>query len=112
MSKTLKTIWHNRIDSTNSEAKRLAEKGEDAPILIAANTQEKGRGRLGREWVSETGGCYFSLLITPKKKFGFEDISYQQQLIGQKLIHLLYEHTQVALTLEWPNDLILDNKKR
>ncbi len=51
--------------STMDVAKALAERGEEQAIVIAGR-QEKGRGRMGRSWLSPEGGFYASLILRPK----------------------------------------------
>ena len=41
-----------QIDSTNSELMRRARAGQLEPVLLVAERQSAGRGRLGRQWVS------------------------------------------------------------
>ena len=45
-----------QIDSTNTELMRRARAGQTEPILLVAERQTAGRGRLGRDWVSSQGG--------------------------------------------------------
>ena len=54
------------VDSTNAEAKRRAEMGEPGPLWIWSARQSKGRGRAGREWTSQVGNLFASLLIRPR----------------------------------------------
>ena len=42
-----------QLDSTNSELMRRARAGQTEPILLVAESQTAGRGRLGRSWLSE-----------------------------------------------------------
>ena len=51
------------VDSTNAEAKRRADMGEPGPLWISSARQSKGRGRAGREWTSQVGNLFASLLI-------------------------------------------------
>ena len=44
------------IDSTNTELMRRARAGDTAPVLLVAERQSAGRGRLGRPWESAGGG--------------------------------------------------------
>ncbi len=62
----VKLVAFDEIDSTNSEARRLAlsEKGE---LLVVADSQSAGRGRLGRSFFSPDGGLYMSLLLRPDR---------------------------------------------
>lgn len=49
-----KTIYHyDSIDSTNVQAKRLAEQGASHGTLVIAKHQSAGRGRRGRSWESK-----------------------------------------------------------
>jgi BirA family biotin operon repressor/biotin-[acetyl-CoA-carboxylase] ligase len=54
-----------RVDSTQSEARRLAEAGAPDGTLVWALRQTEGRGRLGRRWRSAPGGLYASWLLRP-----------------------------------------------
>lgn len=54
---------HDRLDSTNSEAMRLAHGGEAGPLWVATHRQEAGRGRRGNAWTSPEGNLAASLLI-------------------------------------------------
>ena len=64
-------IWFDEIDSTNTEAKRMARAasvGDREPKLLVARAQSGGRGRLGREFLSRRdSGVYFSLLYYTDK---------------------------------------------
>src|SRR6478672_13745306 len=51
------------VDSTNAEARRRALAGEPGPLWIWSARQSQGRGRFGREWISQHGNLFASLLI-------------------------------------------------
>jgi BirA family biotin operon repressor/biotin-[acetyl-CoA-carboxylase] ligase len=53
---------HDRLDSTNTEAMRLARDGALGPLWVAARRQEAGRGRRGNVWQSPEGNLFASLL--------------------------------------------------
>ena len=46
---------HQVIDSTNNRARELALEGADEGTLVIAEAQAKGRGRMGRSWISPRG---------------------------------------------------------
>jgi BirA family biotin operon repressor/biotin-[acetyl-CoA-carboxylase] ligase len=52
------------VDSTNAEARRRSAAGEPGPLWVWSARQSAGRGRAGREWRSEHGNLFASLLIT------------------------------------------------
>lgn len=54
---------HDRLDSTNSEALRLARGGEAGPLWVTTQRQEAGRGRRGNAWTSPEGNLAASLLL-------------------------------------------------
>ena len=54
---------HDRLDSTNSEAMRLAHGGEAGPLWVTTRRQEAGRGRRGNAWASPEGNLAASLLL-------------------------------------------------
>ena len=97
------------IDSTNDEARRTIMSGFTGSSLIIANTQNLGRGRRGRKWVSPAGGIYMSLtwplhesLIQPQALSLVSAISVKQSLESW---------SQVPIKLKWPNDLLVYGKK-
>src|SRR3546814_12526356 len=54
------------IDSTSKEAKRLAAAGAEDGTLVWARRQTAGYGRQGREWTSEEGNLFASLVTRPE----------------------------------------------
>ena len=51
------------VDSTNNELRRRASAGASGGLLLLADSQMGGKGRMGRSFFSPPGGLYFSLLI-------------------------------------------------
>lgn len=99
--------YFETIDSTNKYAKTLDIKEN---ILIVANEQTKGRGRLGREWDSIKGnGIYMSLLIHPNI-IPSEAIKITQVAVLSVLFALkeLYDEN---FKIKWPNDIVYKRKK-
>ena len=64
----IKIIKYNSVDSTNSVAIRRIKKGKIEPTLIIANSQKKGRGQYGRQWVSYKGNIFMTIYFNLKKK--------------------------------------------
>ena len=59
-------IAYEKTDSTNDVAYRLAEDGAAQGTVIISEYQAKGKGRLGRSWVSPAGaGIYLSIILRP-----------------------------------------------
>jgi BirA family biotin operon repressor/biotin-[acetyl-CoA-carboxylase] ligase len=103
-------VHFERIDSTNSEAHRLAEQGERGPLWIWADEQTSGRGRLGRGWISEPGNLYATFLFPISR--GPEiaaQVSFVAALAIHDLVTALLPH--VKPLIKWPNDVLIDGAK-
>jgi biotin-[acetyl-CoA-carboxylase] ligase BirA-like protein len=98
------------VDSTNDEARRLIDAGERGPLWIVALRQSKGRGRMGREWISPQGNLYASFVLSdlPEARVAAE-LGF---VTGVAAMRALRAATgQNAFRLKWPNDLLLDGAK-
>jgi BirA family biotin operon repressor/biotin-[acetyl-CoA-carboxylase] ligase len=99
---------YGSIDSTNDEARRLAEAGEQGPLWIVAREQEKGRGRRGRTWVSESGNLFATLLTRASKPVSGQLAFAAGLAAGESVAQLA---PSIPVTLKWPNDVLLDGRK-
>lgn len=103
-----KIYYFNTIDSTNTKAKELALEEREG-VLVVAEEQTKGRGRLGRDWTSPKGkGLYFSIILKPNMEA--EKIG-QITLIGAAAVSKALEEQGIGVKIKWPNDIIINNKK-
>ena len=106
-----KRIYHFfKIDSTNSAAMALGEKGEPHGTVVIAEEQTAGRGRAGHTWHSEkTNGIYMTVLLRPP-------VSPQQAplitlVAGLAVREAVIEQTGLTPDLRWPNDLLFGRRK-
>ena len=105
-------VSYEAIDSTNAEGLRLARAGEPGPLWIAARSQNAGRGRRGRTWVSEPGNLYASLLLTdPSPPDRAAELSFVAALALHDTIAGRIPGLATRLRLKWPNDLLIDRNK-
>lgn len=101
---------YETIDSTNTEAARLAAAGERGPLMIRADVQTAGRGRLGRNWQSDDGNLFTTLLMPVAA-----DVATVPQL--SFVVGLAVHDTVTALApratvgLKWPNDCLVGGAK-
>ena len=102
--------WHETIDSTNEEARRLTRAGSFGPIWIAARQQVAGRGRLGRAWSSPVGNLFCTALFaepsgpTTAVRFPFA--------AGLAITDACLQFAPDAdIRLKWPNDVRVDGAK-
>ena len=100
----------DEVDSTNQEARRLIAAGERGPMWVVAKRQTKGRGRLGRDWISPAGNLHASFILG---NFGDSRIAPQLGFVaGVAALHALRRVAPDAgFSLKWPNDLLLDGAK-
>lgn len=104
-------LAHDRIGSTSEEAKRLAAAGTPEGTLVWAREQTEGHGRRGRAWVSPVGNLYMSLILRPDCAAG---IAAQLGFVAALAIDEAVRRwlaPGVAVTLKWPNDVLLDGAK-
>lgn len=98
--------------STNEHALELLRSGAAPHLtLVWARRQTKGRGRAGRVWQSREGNVFFSMVLRPQADWG--DLN-QLPLVTAVATHAaLRPHVPAsrALTLKWPNDVLLDGAK-
>ena len=98
------------IDSTNEEARRLAERGEPGPVWIQADVQTAGRGRRGRAWDSPTGNLAATLFLRPDKAPSeCAQLSFVAALAVSDALALLAPGIEVKL--KWPNDVLANGRK-
>jgi BirA family biotin operon repressor/biotin-[acetyl-CoA-carboxylase] ligase len=97
-------VWHASIGSTNDAATRLADAGEPAGLVVVADAQTAGRGRLGRPWASPPGaGIYASVLLRPEPAAA----RLLTLAAGVALTEGIEAATGLAAAIKWPNDLIV-----
>jgi BirA family biotin operon repressor/biotin-[acetyl-CoA-carboxylase] ligase len=103
-------IHHDTLDSTNSEARRMAQAGEPGPVWISATRQSAGRGRRGRVWDSGEGNLAATLLLRPAAPVStVGQLSFAAALaVAETAAHFA---PQAAITVKWPNDVLADGKK-
>ena len=98
------------IDSTNSLAKEYAKNNAQEGLVIVADSQTKGRGRMGKSWHSPPKtGIYLSILLKPNLKH--DQLSLITLLAGVSAISTINEFSHQDATLKWPNDILINNKK-
>lgn len=98
------------VDSSNTELMRRFKAGRLDPVLLVAEQQSAGRGRLGRHWHGERGNSLtfsFGLPLSPANWSGLSlavGISLADSLDAANALHQ-------RIALKWPNDLWLVSRK-
>ena len=102
------------IDSSNTELMRRARDGATDPVLLIAEQQTQGRGRLGRNWVSGVGD---SLMFSLGLPLAPKDWSGLSLAVGVSVAESLQPHLPAAggapkIGIKWPNDLWLEGDRK
>lgn len=98
------------IDSTNTEAKRLAASGACHGTVVVANRQTAGKGRRGRMWESPAdSGIFMTFLLRPK--VDVQKISMLTLVAALAVSKAVSEETGCICQIKWPNDLVMDGRK-
>jgi BirA family biotin operon repressor/biotin-[acetyl-CoA-carboxylase] ligase len=99
-----------QLESTNTYAIELAEKGTSHGTVVLADCQTAGKGRLGREWHSPAHmNIYLSVILTQQPTQSF--ISWIPLATGIAMAETIEEIANMKVSLKWPNDLLFDTQK-
>ena len=102
--------YYDVTGSTNNDAKRLAEEGEPHGTVVAADVQNAGKGRRGRNWQTLSGTALsFTLLLRPE--FAPDKASMITLVMALSVAQAVEESTGVRATIKWPNDIVVNKKK-
>ena len=98
------------IGSTNDVAHAEARAGAADGLLVIADAQTAGRGRLDRRWWAPPGACLLmSLLLRPD--IPLRHAGQLTMCLGLGAVAGIADVTGVRAELKWPNDLVLDGRK-
>ncbi len=96
------------VDSTNAVAKAL--RPGNRPILVIANKQTAGRGRLGRSFASPAGtGLYMTVALRPD--FALDKALYVTMAAAVAVCHAVESVAGVKARIKWVNDIFCSGKK-
>ncbi len=101
--------YYDELPSTNLQAKKMLGSLAEGTVIMA-ESQTKGRGRLGRNWFSPPGvGIWMSLLLAPKLPPA--ELSKLTLVAAVALSRTIFEVLGVRPLVKWPNDLYLEGRK-
>ncbi len=101
--------FFQEVVSTMHNAKELARKGCPDFSVVVAERQTQGRGRLKRQWFSEAGGLYFTVILRPDiSPSMMSSYSFAASL---NLARVLIEEYGIDAKVKWPNDILIEGKK-
>lgn len=100
---------HQQLDSTNLEAKRLANSNAPQGSVVFAEQQTLGRGRLGRKWESPANdGIWMSILLYPN--ISPDKIACITLVAGYSVCRAICQ-LGLEAKIKWPNDIVIGSRK-
>jgi BirA family biotin operon repressor/biotin-[acetyl-CoA-carboxylase] ligase len=101
--------WYVELSSTNDLAGELAALGAREGLIILADTQTAGRGRLGRTWHSPSGaGLYLSVVLRPQAKV----VPLLTIAAGVAVAEGIRSSTGLSTAVKWPNDVLIAGRRK
>ena len=105
----LKSLKFKSVKSTNDVAHMLIKKKNNKPTIILSYKQTKGRGTMGKKWISKKGNLFLTIFFDiSKKKIDFKKFAV---LNAYLLKSILIRKFSNKIKIKWPNDLLFDGKK-
>lgn len=118
-------LYFETVASTNDIADSLAAAGTGHGTVVVAETQQSGRGRMGRTWFSPPGaGLYVSVVLRPEvlqdpaasrfhalQEAGVSLASSVSLTAGVALAEAIRAASGLPAAIKWPNDLVVERRK-
>jgi len=96
--------------STNDVIEKLARDGVKEGVVVFAESQTRGRGRLGRKWISPAHkGLWFSVLLRPDLRP--QEATQLTVASATALRRAIQTETGLKPEIKWPNDILIRGKK-
>lgn len=96
--------------STNDVIEKLAHDGVKEGVVVFAESQTKGRGRLGRKWISPSRkGVWLSVLLRPNLRP--LEATQVTVVAATALRRAISSAGRIECAIKWPNDILIGGKK-
>jgi len=105
----LRSLKFKSVKSTNDIALKLIKKDNIKPSIILSERQTKGRGTMGKKWISKKGNLYISIFFKlDQNRINFKQFAILNAFLIRKIIS---KNINKNIQIKWPNDLIFNKKK-
>ena len=102
--------YYEELESTNTEALRLALENAPEGTVVIADAQSEGRGRLDRIWESPPSlNLYLSVVLRPDIPAAASSLI--PLMVGVAVADVISKYGPGPVRLKWPNDVLIDGKK-
>ena len=103
-------FYYDSTDSTNTQAKNLADSGHPHGTLCVADEQNSGKGRRGRSWNSPSGtGIFMTLVLKPD--MNPNHASMLTLVTAMAVDRAIKDVSGLEARIKWPNDIVINGKK-
>lgn len=101
---------YQSTNSTNDIIDKIARDGVAEGMVIFAESQTQGRGRLGRRWESPPGsGLWFSVLLRPR--LPPQSATQLTVVTAVAVVRAIEQETGLRPQIKWPNDIVFGTRK-
>jgi len=105
-----RVLFYDTLESTNRKAFELGRDGCEEGTVVVADSQSRGRGRIGRSWVSPPGvNLYTSIIFRPAIRP--QDAHHLTFLMAVATAEAVARVSPVAPVVKWPNDVLIGGRK-
>tara|TARA_B100001758_G_C18322584_1_gene564035 strand:- start:182 stop:754 length:573 start_codon:yes stop_codon:yes gene_type:complete len=105
----LRLVKMKSVKSTNDTAIRLIKKNQSKPTLVTSVIQRKGRGTMGKRWISQKGNLFISIFFEiNQKRINFKQFAILNAYLIKKIIT---KYASKKIDIKWPNDLLIKKEK-
>ena len=105
----LRSLKFKSVKSTNDIALMLIKRDNIKPSIISSERQTKGRGTMGKKWISQKGNLFVSIFFrVDNKKIKFNQFTILNPYIIKKILSKYLTH---KISIKLPNDLMIRKNK-
>lgn len=104
-----RAYYFDSIDSTQNFAMEIASNSKENGTVVISQKQTRGKGRLGRKWLSPLGGIWLSIVFHPK--FDISRSTLFPIAAAVALSNAIEKIFDKKTELKWPNDVTIKGKK-
>lgn len=105
-----RVVFFDETDSTNIQACRYGDAGGEEGLVVIADSQSAGKGRMGRQWESPAAAnLYISILLRPQiLPYDAPKLTFLSAVAVCRAIELC---TDFYAKVKWPNDVLVNGRK-
>ena len=105
----IKLLRFKTVKSTNDTALRLIKRKYTKPTIVTSLEQTRGRGIMGKKWISKKGNLFFTIFFElEQKNINFKHFAILNAYLIRRIIS---KELKSKINIKWPNDLLFSKKK-